>query len=61
MKTNTEILVTLSDELFERLRAQAREMKVSMKYLVASLVCDTMEPLETPRDEHSPQAARQVA
>ena len=61
MKTNSEILVTLSDELFERLRAQARELKVSMKYLVASLVCDTMEPIEIPLDDPSPQPARQVA
>jgi hypothetical protein len=61
MKTNPEILVTLSDELFDRLRAQARELKVSMKYLVASLVCDTMETMNKPLDDPTPQPARQVA
>jgi hypothetical protein len=61
MKTNPEILVTLSDELFDRLRAQARELHVSMKYLVASLVCDTMEFVEKPLDDLTPQPARQVA
>ncbi len=61
MKPNPEILVTLSDELFDRLRTQARELQVSIKYLVASLICDTMETLETPLDDPTPQPARQVA
>jgi hypothetical protein len=61
MKAKPEILVTLSDELFDRLRAQSRELHVSMKYLVASLVCDTMEPVEKPLENLTPRPARQVA
>ncbi|MGP0063548.1 MAG: hypothetical protein ACLQGP_08125 [Isosphaeraceae bacterium] len=61
MKTKPEILVTLSDELFDRIRAQARELKVSMKYLVASMVCDTLELVENPLDDPTPHPARQVA
>ncbi len=53
--------MTLSDELFDRLRIQARELHVSMKYLVASLVCDTMEPVTLPLDDHTSPSARQVA
>ncbi len=46
MKTKSEILVTLSEELLNRLRARARELRVPLKYLVASLVCDTVETAE---------------
>ena len=53
MKTNSEIVVTLSDDLLESLRAQAQELKVPLKWLVASLVCDTIEPAERPIDPGS--------
>ncbi len=61
MKTDPEIRVTLSDELLDRLRSQARELQVSIKYLVASLICDTMESVGKPLDDPTPQPARQVA
>ena len=57
MKTNPEIVVTLSDELLESLRAQAQELKIPLKWLVAGLVCDTIEPAEQPLDSTSRCAA----
>ena len=39
MKSSSEIAVTLSDELFDQLRSQARRLRVPLKWLVASLVC----------------------
>ena len=48
MKTHSEIVVTLSDELLESLRAQSQELKIPLKWLVAGLVCDTFEPSEQP-------------
>jgi hypothetical protein len=48
MKSNSEIAVTLSDELFEQLRSQARRLRVPLKWLVASLVCDTVEKFAEP-------------
>jgi hypothetical protein len=61
MKTHSEIVVTLSDDLLVSLRAQAQELKVPLKWLVASLVCDTLEPVNGPIDEGTRQSARQVA
>jgi len=43
MKKKSEILVTLSDELMDQLRAQARRLHVPLKWLVAGMVCDTIE------------------
>jgi hypothetical protein len=45
MKSRAEFRVTLSDELLDCLRAKARELRVPLKYLVASLVCDTIDPV----------------
>jgi hypothetical protein len=61
MKTSPEIVVTLSDELMDSLRAQARELNVSLKWLVAGLVCDTIETAEQPIDHGSGQPVRHVA
>jgi hypothetical protein len=61
MKTNREIAVTLSDELLESLRAQAEELKVSLNWLVAGLVCDTIEPGDDPLDGRLRQSTRHVA
>jgi hypothetical protein len=61
MKTKSEILVSLSDELFDCLRAQAQELHIPLKWLVAGLVCDTIDPLEEPQGGRSPQPARHVA
>jgi hypothetical protein len=42
--TNTaELSVTLTAELFERLRAESRRLEVPLEWLVASLVVDTIE------------------
>ena len=61
MKTKSEVLVTLSEELLDRLRARARELRVPLKYLVASLVCDTVETAATNLDKRTPQPACHVA
>ena len=61
MQTKPEFLVTLSDELFDCLRARARELRVPLKYLVASLVCDTVEPVTDPSDDRAPLPRYHVA
>jgi len=44
----SEIAVTLTPSLFKRLKAESGRLEVSLEWLVASLVVDTME--ETPLD-----------
>ncbi len=61
MKTKSEFLVTLSDELLECLRARARELHVPLKYLVASLVCDTIEPVTIGLDERRSRPTYDIA
>jgi hypothetical protein len=62
MKTDREIRVTLSDELFDHLRAQAQELHIPLKWLVAGLICDTIEPPGTePLGVPSSRTARHVA
>jgi hypothetical protein len=48
MPEMSEIAVTLTPSLFKRLKAEAGRLEVSLEWLVASLVVDTME--ETPLD-----------
>ncbi|WP_422926898.1 hypothetical protein [Singulisphaera sp. PoT] len=43
MNRLSEVAVTLAPELFERLRAEADLLGVSLEWLVASLVVDTIE------------------
>jgi|GEM_PF-4626626 len=43
MNCLSEVAVTLAPELFERLRAEAALLGVSLEWLVASLVVDTFE------------------
>jgi hypothetical protein len=43
MQRNSEIRVTLSDELLDVLQAQARALRVPLRWVIASLVCDTIE------------------
>ncbi len=38
------LAVTLSADLFARLDAEARKLGISLEWLVASLVVDTVEP-----------------
>ena len=61
MKTHSDILVTLSDPLFDRLRAQAQELHIPLKWLVAGLVCDTVDPVEEPQRDRSAHLVRHVA
>lgn len=61
MKTHGQIQVTLSDELFESLRAQARELNIPLKWLVAGLVCDTIDTDESPNCQDSRRLTRHVA
>jgi hypothetical protein len=61
MKTSPEIVVTLSDDLMESLRARSQELKIPLKWLVAGLVCDTIESGEGPFDGGSHPSSRQVA
>ena len=48
MPTNSEIRVTLSDELLDVLQAQARLLRVPLRWMIASLVCDTIESAPVP-------------
>jgi hypothetical protein len=42
----SEIAVTLTPSLFKRLKAESGRLDVSLEWLVASLVVDTMEETE---------------
>ena len=48
MQKNSEIRVTLSDELLDVLQAQARVLRVPLRWVIASLVCDTIETANGP-------------
>ena len=48
MSTNSEVRVTLSDELLDVLQAQARLLRVPLRWMIASLVCDTIESAAVP-------------
>jgi hypothetical protein len=43
MTASSEVVVTLSVDLFSRLRTRAAGLEVSLDWLVAGLVCDTIE------------------
>jgi hypothetical protein len=43
MDAAPQFMVTLSDELLTHLRKHAQEMHVPLRWLVAGLVCDTLE------------------
>ena len=43
MNNKSEVAVTLAPELFKSLWIEARKLGVSIEWLVASLVVDTME------------------
>jgi hypothetical protein len=61
MKTGPKIVVTLSDKLMQSLRAQSQALKVPLNWLVAGLVCDTIETAEWPIDRGGEQLVRHVA
>lgn len=56
MDASSEIQVTLSDELMKRLRLESQERHVPLRWLVAGLVCDTLEAQIRPC--YSPRNAR---
>jgi hypothetical protein len=43
-----EIRVTLSDELLEVLQTRARLLRVPLRWVIASMVCDTIEVADIP-------------
>jgi hypothetical protein len=47
MRNQSEVCVTLSDELLDVLQAQARILRVPLRWMIASLVCDTIESVNT--------------
>ena len=47
MNALSEVAVTLAPELLERLRSEAKMLGVSLEWLVASLVVDTLDEAET--------------
>jgi hypothetical protein len=53
MDANQEFQVTLSEDLMKRLRKEAQSQHVPIRWLVAGIICDTMDskksPLETNR------------
>jgi hypothetical protein len=46
MHKPSEVRVTLSDELLEVLQAKARVLRVPLRWVIASLVCDTIETVD---------------
>jgi hypothetical protein len=45
MKSQVEVAVTLSNDLLDRLHHVALEVDVPLRWVVAGLVCDTVEAL----------------
>ncbi len=43
MNATSQVMVTLSADLLKQLRKEAREQNVLLRWLVAGLVCDTLE------------------
>ena len=43
MKRSPQVRVTLSDDLLNHLRKVAQEKHVQLRWLVAGMVCDTLE------------------
>lgn len=48
MNHNREVAVTLTPELFDRLRIEAELLGVSITWLVASLVAETVDKVQIP-------------
>lgn len=48
MNAASDVAVTLSPELLDRLRAEALELGLPLEYVVAGLVVDTVESLDGP-------------
>lgn len=53
MDATPQIMVTLSADLFKKLRREAEKRHVPLRWLVAGLVCDTLES-DALTAKHSP-------
>jgi hypothetical protein len=53
MNAASDVAVTLSPELLDRLRIEAQELGLPLEYVVASLVVDTVESLDGPARSRS--------
>ena len=49
MERSAQVHVTLSEELLHHLRRTAQETHIPLRWLVAGLVCDTLEARTEPR------------
>lgn len=47
MNTQTDVAVTLSAALYASLRAEAKRLEVSLEWLVAGLIVDSLEGAPT--------------
>ncbi len=59
MNATAQVMVTLSADLLKQLRKEAREQHVPLRWLVAGLVCDTLEKGQRSRDVGQPAFAGQ--
>jgi len=59
MNATSQVMVTLSADLLKQLRKEAREQHVPLRWLVAGLVCDTLETGQRSRDTGQPAFAGQ--
>ena len=57
MNATSQVMVTLSADLLKQLQKEAREQRVPLRWLVAGLVCDTMESGRRPQDMGQPAFA----
>lgn len=57
MNATSQVMVTLSADLLKQLRNEAREQHVPLRWLVAGLVCDTMESGKRLNDPRQPAFA----
>lgn len=57
MNATSQVMVTLSADLLKQLRKEAREQHVSLRWLVAGLVCDTLESGRRLQDAGQPAFA----
>jgi hypothetical protein len=58
MDANGEIRVTLSNELLKQLRKEAASCHVPLRWLVAGLVCDTVETCNQTTSSNRPALAQ---
>jgi len=57
MNATAQVRVTLSADLLKHLRKEAREQHVPLRWLVAGLVCDTLETGRLGQDAGQPAFA----